>query len=144
MGATMKVVPRRITPCTTSVIETAQMPPRNVYVRIIIPVTIVIVTRSMFITGDRSLDVAASCTPALSVKLIEMTQLRNCCVEILYRVYVYSTGEIERVRRQRLAVRNDPRKYATEPSENQTSMKVPVLYVNPAAPENVHALKFAI
>jgi hypothetical protein len=51
---------------------------------------------------------------------------------------------MERVRRHRFAVRNDPRKYEMEPMENQISMNVPVLYVKPAAPENVQAVKFAM
>ena len=40
-----------------------------------------------------------------------MTRLRNCCVVKLKRVYVYSTGEMDRVRRQRAAVSWDPKKY---------------------------------
>ncbi len=106
---TMKVMLSRITPWTTSVMDTAQIPPRNVYRRMTTPVTIVTIVISSPITGASSLHVEASWTPPESVKFSMITHPRNCCVVTLKRVYVYSTGEMERVRRQREAVICDPK-----------------------------------
>ena len=59
-------------------------------------------------------------------------------------MYVYSTGEMDRVRLQYAAVICVPIKYAMGEARKYTMVNQPVVYAMPARPVKVYALKLAM
>ena len=80
---TMNVIPSRITPCTTSMAMSPQSPPRKLWIITIVPISSTMSVMSMPMTGAKSLQVDASCTPADRMKFVAMTNPMNCCVVML-------------------------------------------------------------